>query len=117
MPSEKPLRRLADVIENISLIESFTAGKDLAGFASNKQAVYATLHALMIVSEAARKLGDAAATLVPGQPWADIRSIGSVLRHNYDNVDPEIVWRIIRNGELTSLKQAVSAVLARHGDA
>ena len=113
MPSERPLDRLDDILENIRRIERFTAGLSSDAFAANEQAVYASLYALLIVSEAARKLADEADALVPGQPWADIRSIGNVLRHDYDSVDPEIVWRLIRNGDLASLKQAVGEALAR----
>jgi uncharacterized protein with HEPN domain len=77
------------------------------GFAANSQAVYASLHALLIISEAARKLGAEAETLVPSQPWPEIRGIGNVLRHEYDGVDPSTVWRIIDSGDLASLKHAV----------
>ena len=83
LPSEKPLRRLEDILENIALIERFTAGMTFGGFAANDQAVYASLHALLIVSEAARKLGVMAETLVPSQPWPQIRGIGNVLRHEF----------------------------------
>ena len=73
LPSDKPLRRLEDILENIARIEQFTAGMDFDGFTANDQAVYASLHALLIISEAARKLGAAAEALVPGQPWAAAR--------------------------------------------
>jgi uncharacterized protein with HEPN domain len=53
LPSEKPLRRLEDILENIARIEQFTAGMNFDGFAANELAVYASLHALLIVSEAA----------------------------------------------------------------
>ncbi len=89
---------------------------DFAAFDANEQALYASLHALLIVSEAARKLGDEADVLVPGQPWQSIRSIGNVLRHEYDGIDPEIIWRVIRNGDLASLKQAVAEVLSRSNE-
>ena len=84
-------------------------------FAANRQAVYASLHALLIISEAATKLGDEAETLVPGQPWQSIRSIGNVLRHEYGGVDPSTVWRIIASGDLNALELAVSAALVRLG--
>jgi len=113
LPSEKPLRRLEDILENIARIEQFTAGMDFDGFAANDQAVYASLHALLIVSEAARKFGGAAEALVPSQPWPEIRSIGNVLRHEYDGIDPDTVWRIIDSGDLASLKEAVGAAVAR----
>jgi uncharacterized protein with HEPN domain len=113
LPSEKPLRRLEDVLDNIALIERFTSGMAFDEFAANDQAVYASLHALLIISEAARKLGAAAENLVPSQPWRDIRSLGNVLRHEYDGVDPGTVWRLIASGDLASLKGAVGAAVAR----
>jgi uncharacterized protein with HEPN domain len=44
--------------------------------------------------------------LAPEQPWQAIRSLGNVLRHAYDGVDPNVIWRIVRN-DLRSLKQSV----------
>jgi len=44
-------------------------------------AIYAVQYALLIISEAARKLGAHAESLAPGQPWPDIRGIGNLLRH------------------------------------
>ena len=113
MPSERPLQRLQDILDNIERIERFTADKDFDHFARDEQALYASLYALLVISEAARKLGNQAETLVPGQPWADIRSIGNVLRHYYDGVDPEAIWRVISTGDLASLKKAVGAAVAR----
>jgi uncharacterized protein with HEPN domain len=107
------LRRLEDILENIDRIERFTAGMDFPAFAANEVTLFASLHALLIISEAARKLGDDADTLVPGQPWADIRSIGNVLRHDYDGVAPETIWRIIATGDLAALKEAVEAGVTR----
>jgi uncharacterized protein with HEPN domain len=113
LPSEKPLRRLEDILENIARIEQFTAGMQFEAFAANIQAVYASLHALLIISEAARKLGVVAEDLVPSQPWSEIRGIGNVLRHEYDGVDPDTVWRIIASGDLAALKDAVVAAVVR----
>lgn len=111
MPSENPLQRLQDILDNAARIERFTAGLDFEAFRANEQAVFASLYALLIISEAARKLGGQAEALVPGQPWADIRSIGNVIRHEYDGVNPETVWRVIRSGDLAALKRAVEGEL------
>ena len=111
MPSDKPRRRLEDIVEHVALIEEFTRGLTFEAFTGSRRTVYASLHALLIVSEAASKLGEEAEQLVPGQPWQAIRSIGNVLRHQYDGVDPNTIWRLIVSGDLASLKEAVSAAL------
>jgi uncharacterized protein with HEPN domain len=111
LPSEKRVQQFEDILENIARIERFTAGLDADGLARNEQAFYAVLHALLIISEAARRLAGEADALAPDQPWQSIRSLGNVLRHAYDGVDPGIVWRIVHD-DLASLKQAVEQALA-----
>jgi uncharacterized protein with HEPN domain len=111
------MRRLQDILDQIALIETFTSGLSFEQFSANTQTVYASLHALLILSEAATKLGPEAPLLVPGQPWQAIRGIGNVLRHEYDGVDPNTVWRIIDSGDLASLKKAVRTAISRDGPA
>jgi uncharacterized protein with HEPN domain len=110
LPSEKRIQQFADILENIARIERFTAGFDADGLAGNEQAFYAVLHALLIISEAARRLGNEAEALAPDQPWQSIRSLGNVLRHAYDGVDPGIIWRIVCD-DLAGLKRAVGRAL------
>jgi len=108
--SEKRIQQFTDILENIARIERFTAGFDADGLAGNEQAFYAVLHALLIISEAARRLGNDAETLAPDQPWQSIRNLGNVLRHAYDGVDPSIIWRIVYD-DLGGLKRAVEQAL------
>jgi uncharacterized protein with HEPN domain len=110
VPSDKSARRFEDIIDNIARIERFTAGLDFEAFCQNEQAFYAVLHALLIISEAARRLQGDAEALAPEQPWQAIRSLGNVLRHAYDGVDPGVIWRVVRD-DLESLRQSVGRVL------
>ena len=55
------------------------------------------------IYEAAFRLGEKAAELVPSQPWDDIRGMGNRLRHAYDRIDLDILWNTVRN-RLPSLK-------------
>jgi len=68
LPSEKPARRFRDILENIKRIERFTAAMDLAAFVAQEHMVYAVLYALLVISEAARKLGEQAERLASDQP-------------------------------------------------
>ena len=110
MPSEKRVQEFEDILDNIERIERFTTGLNADGLAQNEQAFYAVLHALLIISEAARRLGSEAEALVPDQPWQSIRALGNVLRHAYDGVDPRVIWKIVSD-DLDGLKRAVEQAL------
>jgi uncharacterized protein with HEPN domain len=110
LSSEKQVRWFEDILENISRIERFTSGLDLATLGEQEQTFFAVLHALLIISESARRLGTEAEILAPGPPWRAIRDLGNVLRHAYDGVDPAVIRRIVRD-DLGSLRQAVERAL------
>lgn len=81
-------------------------GMDFEAFRSNPMAVAAVERKLQVISEAATRLGDEAATRIPGQPWRDIRGIGNQLRHAYERIDLETVWAAV-TADLPPLKAAV----------
>jgi uncharacterized protein with HEPN domain len=110
VPSSDPIRRFEDILDNIERIERFTRGMDFAAFSANDQAVYAVNHALLILSEAASKLGEEADQLCPGIRWDDIRGLGNRLRHDYDNINLIRIWLIVEQ-ELVPLKAAVTKAL------
>lgn len=58
------------------------------------------------------KLGTEAEALAPGPPWPAIRALGNVLRHAYDQIDPERVWEIVTR-DLPPLRTAVEHAMAR----
>jgi uncharacterized protein with HEPN domain len=65
---------------------------------------------LQIVSETAIRLGADAERRCPGLPRADIRGIGKWLRHQYERVELEVVWKTIRD-DLPPLTTAVIRAL------
>ena len=77
--------------------------------------VYAVQYALPIIGEAARRLGPNTEALAPGQPWADIRGIGNILRHQYDEVDPEVIWSVVQR-DLGALKADAQQALVAMSD-
>ena len=97
MPSEKPARRLLDIIANAESILRYTAGMDSAALAEDHKTYDAVERCLERISEAAAKLGDQAMVLVPGQPWPYIRALGNRLRHEYDDISHDRLWEIVRD--------------------
>lgn len=112
MPSNDPVQRFSDIIENIEAIERFTAGMDLHGYALADQTIRATKYSLLVISEAAAKLGDRAAELCPAIPWREIRGLGNRLRHDYQNIDIVRIWLLIER-DLPTLKVACGDALRR----
>ncbi|GLR53987.1 hypothetical protein GCM10007923_52040 [Shinella yambaruensis] len=95
LPTERPKTRLQDIVENAASILTYTTGMDREAFARNNLVRDAVERCLERISEAASKLGGTAETLLPNHPWRQIRDLGNILRHAYDNVDEEIVWSIV----------------------
>lgn len=110
MPFREPALPLCDIFEAIVSIEQFTSGMDFDRFRSDPKTVSAVERKLLLISEAAMRLGDDAEKLCPDQPWRSIRGIGNWLRHRYDRVDVKTVWNTIED-DLPGLKAAVQRAL------
>ena len=67
---------------------------------------------LQLISEAAIRLGEEAERLCPGPQWRNIRGLGNWLRHQYDRIDLETIWRTVST-DLPSLWQAVDSAILR----
>lgn len=112
MPSEDPVQRFEDILQNIALIDRFTHGMDQTAFAGDEKTTNAVERCLERISEAARKLGDFAEQACPSIPWRQVRAIGNLLRHEYDIVDTVRVWLMVED-DLPGLKASVEAALNR----
>ena len=97
MPSDKPVQRLNDILENIDWIIEYTRGQSFRSFAQDRRTHDAVERYLLRIAEAARKLEGVVDEIASDQPWSDIRALGNVIRHEYDVVDSAIIWKIIED--------------------
>ncbi len=111
MPSKRAGRRFQDILDNIESIGRYTRGMSERKFVANDLVADAVERCLSRISEAARKLGKTAETLVPDEPWPKIRGLGKLLRHDYDIVLRSIIWEIVRDN-LPSLRRACRKALS-----
>jgi uncharacterized protein with HEPN domain len=65
---------------------------------------------LLVISEAAIRLGEEAEHLCPDVPWREIRGIGNWIRHQYDRIELPTLWKTVR-ADLPPLKAAVLRAL------
>jgi uncharacterized protein with HEPN domain len=112
LPSRNPVLRLEDILENIVLIAEYTRDYSHERFSQDRKCQDAVERCLLRISEAATKLEGSIENLIPSQPWSEIRAVGNVLRHEYDRVDPNVIWRIVSE-DLNSLKNAIEAALGK----
>jgi uncharacterized protein with HEPN domain len=112
MRSSKDRSALLDIRDNAALARGFVGTLTLIEFKTDRRAFYAATRALEIISEAARRLSPAVRERHPELPWRAIIGVGNVLRHNYDDVAEEQVWRTVLE-DLPALDRAIAAELER----
>lgn len=113
MPPRSILPRLDDIIEAIERVQSVLAKTTLDRFETEWQAQWLVVRGIEIISEASRHLPDTLKDRHPHIPWRKVAGIGNVLRHNYENVAPAIIWKLAE-ADLPALEQACRAERAAH---
>ena len=111
MPSEKPRRRIQDLLDNIGRIRRYLNGRSRETFLADEMMQDAVERCFERITEAARKLGDAFDADHPEARLSALRAFGSVLRHDYDRVNPVLIWNFA-DGRLDDLENALRKVLA-----
>jgi uncharacterized protein with HEPN domain len=84
---------------------------DFAAFREDPKTIAAVERKLLVISEAAIRLGDEAAVLCPDQRWHKIRGAGNWIRHQYERIDLESIWATTQS-DLPPLKASVLLALA-----
>ena len=110
MPSDCEKDWLEDILEAIQLIQKFVKGMELADFQNDSKTQYAVVHALLIISEASRRLSDAVKNHHPDIPWRDVANSGNIYRHEYHNINDRMIWKTVTD-RLPPLKQAIKKEL------
>jgi uncharacterized protein with HEPN domain len=112
MAAPSPVPRLTDIITAIELIRSEMAGVTLQAFESDMRKRWLVERGIEIVSEASRHLGDELKARNPEIPWPKVAGIGNVLRHDYERIAYDVLWRLVRD-DLPPLEKVCRAELAR----
>ncbi len=106
----KDARIYADhILAAIAHIEADLAGHDLESFRADRRARQLIERNLEIISEASRRLPNELKEIEPGIEWQAIAGIGNVLRHDYHESQPKVLWETCRK-DLKRLKTAVKRI-------
>jgi uncharacterized protein with HEPN domain len=111
--------RLADIVEAIERISRVLDGIPLDAFERDWEKRWLVERGIEIISEASRHLSDDLKARQTGIPWSKVAGIGNVLRHGYDQVAPDVLWKLAQD-DLPLLekvcREELIAALAREGD-
>ena len=110
MPFREPTLSLRDILDGVDMIVRFVRDMDFDAFREDPKTIAAVERKLLLISEAAVRLGEDAERLCPGLPWHNIRGLGNWLRHRYDRVDVETVWNTVID-DLPPLRSGVLRAL------
>ena len=102
---------LEDIVEEIQHIDQFIAGQTFESFQADVQLMYAVLHALTVIGEAAGNIPVAIREQYPAVDWQGFRGLRNVITHQYPNIRLERLWEVIEH-ELPDLAVTVEAILA-----
>lgn len=108
-------QRIADMLEAIAKIRSYTAGLDEATFASNSVVFDATVRNFEILGEAAKHVPKNLWRHYTDAPWQKIVDLRNWVSHDYADASPTILWRTIER-RLGPLELALRTMLREIGE-
>lgn len=104
---------LADILDAITQIETYTLGFDEDTFSKDRKTQDAVVRNLEIVGEASSRLPEEFRNLHRDIPWALLRGLRNRIVHAYFGVDLQLVWEIIVD-DLPTLKERIEKLIALH---
>lgn len=111
-PSKTPVVRLLHIIDEAEAISQALAGVLRMDFEDVWILQRALEHGLLIISEAAKALPPEVKGNAPDVAWRKIETLGNFLRHEYREVDPELIWSITQEN-LPGLLEAARRLAER----
>lgn len=95
-----------DILASIDAIRRYVDGMSFDAYLESEITRDAVERRVLVISEAARRLGLLAEERAPGPNWSDIRRIGSIIRHDYGGISHQTIWSVV-SIELVRLEHAI----------
>jgi uncharacterized protein with HEPN domain len=103
------LEQMLDAARRLSRL---ARGRSYDAFAGDDVAQLATLHLIQRLGEAASRLTAEFRGAQPELPWGEMIGMRNRIVHSYDDLDPEIIWRIASE-DVEPVIAAVERILSR----
>jgi uncharacterized protein with HEPN domain len=99
-----------DMVRAIRYIQSFTENLSFEEYLDDIRTISAVERQFEVLGEAARRISDEFRQTHSGIDWQRVVGLRNIVIHRYDEVDQDILWRIIR-GELDPLLIRIESLL------
>jgi len=95
MPVREWKFRLEHMLEAIGRIQSYVEGMTYENFTQDSRTIDAVVRNFAILGEAVRHIPQHIQEKHPDVPWSAMAAMRNILIHDYERIDPEIIWRTI----------------------
>lgn len=85
--------RLLHMIDAAESVAQFVAGRSHEDLDRDRMLLFALVHAIEILGEAANKISPETRAVAPQIPWGAIVSMRNRLIHGYFDINTTIVWK------------------------
>lgn len=111
--TKSPLMRLGHIRDEIANLLQALKGVDYSSFSTSYWMVRTTERAILIIAEAAKTLPPELTDRYPDVEWPAIRGMANILRHEYERVETEVLWRVVTES-LPKLASVIDRMIAEH---
>jgi uncharacterized protein with HEPN domain len=113
--SNEFLDYIEDMIDAMDKAEIAVAGVDYDRFADDFMINFVVVRALEIVGEATKRLPMSLRAQYPAIPWKDMAGMRDMIIHNYNKVDLQIVWKVVKQ-DIPQVKPLIHQILADYDE-
>lgn len=87
---------LDDMLEHTEKARTFVGPMTWAEFQADDKTRFATIRAIEVIGEAARRIPEEVRASFPAIPWSRIIGMRNVLAHDYAGTNPRVVYDTVR---------------------